>query len=89
MERSRRKKAVALKYDPSIDKAPKVVAKGAGKIAEQILEIAQRSGVPIREDSDLVEVLSHLDLHQQIPPETYIVVAEILAWVYGLNAEKV
>ncbi|OCC15550.1 Flagellar biosynthesis protein FlhB [Dissulfuribacter thermophilus] len=89
MKRSMRKKAVALKYDPSIDKAPKVVAKGAGKIAEQILEIAQRSGVPIREDSDLVEVLSHLDIHQEIPPETYIVVAEILAWVYRLNAEKV
>lgn len=89
MESSRRKKAIALKYDPAIDKAPKVVAKGAGKIAEQILEIAQQSGVPIHEDSDLVEVLSHLDIHQEIPPETYIVVAEILAWVYRLNAEKV
>lgn len=76
------KKAVALKYMPEQRSAPVVVAKGQGVIAEEILRRAQENGVPIQEDSSLVEVLSKLDLEQEIPPELYALVAEVLSFVY-------
>ncbi|WP_027084280.1 EscU/YscU/HrcU family type III secretion system export apparatus switch protein [Cohnella panacarvi] len=76
------KKAVALKYSPEQRSAPVVVAKGQGVIAEEILRKAQESGVPVQEDSSLVEVLSKLDLEQEIPSELYSLVAEILSFVY-------
>lgn len=76
------KKAVALKYDPSQSDAPKVAAKGQGLLADKILEMAKENGIPIQEDPALVEVLSKLDLDQQIPPELYNLVAEILTFIY-------
>ncbi|TJY43206.1 FhlB domain-containing protein [Cohnella pontilimi] len=76
------KKAVALKYDPETNSAPVVKAKGQGVMAEQILRQAKEHGVPVQEDSSLVEVLSKLDLEQQIPPELYQLVAEVLSFVY-------
>jgi flagellar biosynthesis protein len=76
------KKAVALKYEPERSAAPTVVAKGQGVIAEQILRRAQEHGIPVQEDTSLVEVLSKLDLEQQIPPELYQLVAEVLSFVY-------
>lgn len=76
------KKAVALKYMPEQRTAPVVVAKGQGVIADEIVKRAQENGVPIQEDSSLVEVLSKLDLEQEIPPELYKLVAEILSFVY-------
>ncbi|WP_276352520.1 EscU/YscU/HrcU family type III secretion system export apparatus switch protein [Cohnella caldifontis] len=76
------KKAVALKYDPERNSAPAVVAKGKGLLAEEILKKAQEHGVPVQEDASLVEVLSKLDLEQEIPPELYKLVAEILSFVY-------
>lgn len=76
------KKAVALKYEPGEPKAPVVVAKGQGLIADQILEKAKESGVPVQEDASLVEVLSKLDVDQEIPVELYTLVAEILSFVY-------
>ncbi len=76
------KRAVALKYDPARSEAPVVVAKGRGRIAETILEKAHEAGVPIQEDAALVEVLSKLDLDQQIPGELYNLVAEILSFIY-------
>lgn len=76
------KKAVALKYDPSLGEAPVVTAKGSGLLAERILEKARESGVPVQEDAALVEVLSKLDLDTQIPPELYTLVAEILSFIY-------
>ncbi|MFC4598903.1 EscU/YscU/HrcU family type III secretion system export apparatus switch protein [Cohnella hongkongensis] len=88
-----RKKAVALKYEPEKGSAPIVVAKGQGTIAEEIMKRAQENGVPLQEDSSLVEVLSKLDLNQEIPPELYKLVAEVLSFVYrsdrraGLNAK--
>lgn len=75
------KKAVALKYVPG-EQAPILTAKGKGKMAEAILEKAKEYGVPIQEDSSLVEVLSQLELDQEIPPELYQLVAEILSFVY-------
>lgn len=79
------KKAVALKYLPGKDRAPKVTAKGQGVLAEKIIEIARQHGIPIQEDPALIQVLSQLDFYQEIPPETYLVVAEILSFVYTMN----
>ncbi|AIQ13368.1 EscU/YscU/HrcU family type III secretion system export apparatus switch protein [Paenibacillus durus] len=80
------KKAVALKYVPGKTEAPVVVAKGQGNIAEAILQKAKENGVAIQEDAALVEVLSKLDLDQQIPPGLYHLVAEILSYVYRSDA---
>ncbi|MCM3632055.1 MULTISPECIES: EscU/YscU/HrcU family type III secretion system export apparatus switch protein [Paenibacillus] len=79
---TRLKKAVAMKYDPLTSSAPVVIAKGQGELAERILESAKENGVPIQEDQSLVEVLSKLDIDQEIPPELFAVVAEILSFVY-------
>ncbi|GGH16940.1 EscU/YscU/HrcU family type III secretion system export apparatus switch protein [Paenibacillus segetis] len=76
------KRAVALKYEPSQNEAPVITAKGRGLLAERIMETAKEHGIPIQEDPALVEVLSKLDLDQQIPPELYTLVAEILSFVY-------
>lgn len=76
------KKAVALKYDVETASAPVVIAKGNGRLAEEIVERAQQHGVPIQEDASLVEVLSKLEIDQQIPPELYSLVAEILSFIY-------
>lgn len=76
------KKAVALKYEPGDRVAPVVVAKGRGKIAEAIMDKAAENGVPIQQDASLVEVLSKLDIDQEIPSELYTLVAEILSFVY-------
>ncbi len=83
-----RKKAVALRYQEGKDSAPRVTAKGEGAVAEKILRIAEEAGISIREDKDLVEVLSRLDLDAEIPPDTYTIVAEILAWVYRMNKSR-
>lgn len=76
------KKAVALKYIPGQSEAPVVVAKGQGAVADLILEKAKENGVTVQEDAALVEVLSKLNLDQQIPSELYQLVAEILSFVY-------
>ncbi len=84
-EKPKKKKAVALKYKSGEQAAPSVAAKGAGEIAEKIIKIARENGIPIKEDSDLVETLSMLDLNKEVPPELYQVIAETLAWVYKVN----
>jgi flagellar biosynthesis protein len=85
--------AIALAYDAS-DYAPKVVAKGRGLIAEQIIAKAKENGVFVHESKDLVALLMQVDLDDHIPPELYLAIAEILAWLYrletgALNAENV
>jgi len=82
------KKAVALKYERGKDGAPKVTAKGRGIVAEKIVEIAREAGIPILEDKNLVEFLISLDLGEEIPPELYKVVAEILAYVYKISRRE-
>ena len=77
------KKAVALKYRPGEDNAPKVVAKGAGVLAERIIELAREAGVPVEENPSLAELLYRVELNAEIPPELYLAVAEVLAFVYG------
>ena len=81
------KSAVALRYDASKDESPRVTAKGQGLIADKIMELAKKNNIPIREDADLVEVLSQVDLDQEIPASVYKVVAELLAFVYQMNRQ--
>lgn len=76
------KKAVALRYAPQKSSAPILIAKGKGKIAENILQKAKENGIPVQEDASLVEVLSKLDLEQEIPAELYQLVAEVLSFIY-------
>ncbi len=84
----KQKKAVALKYKPGKDRAPKIAAKGAGRVADKIIEIAKEHDIPVKDDADLVEVLAKLDIEQEIPADVYVVVAELLAFVYSLNSRK-
>jgi flagellar biosynthesis protein len=81
----KRKQAVALRYQAGSMEAPTVIAKGKGYVAENILKAAKENRIPVQQDPSLVEVLGKLDLGQQIPPELYQVVAEILAFVYRLD----
>ncbi len=59
-----------------------------GKVAEKIIELAKKHDIPIKDDPDLVEVLSSLDINQEIPSEIYAVVAELLAFVYSMNSKR-
>ncbi len=79
-------KAVALKYDDKKNKAPRVIAKGRGEIAEKIIEVAKAHNVPLYEDKNLVQLLEALELETEIPPELYRAVAEVLAFIYRLNS---
>ena len=87
-EKKNQKKAVAVVYRPSEDNAPKVSAKGRGAVAERIIEAAREHGVPVKDDPDLVEVLSKIDIEDEIPPGVYVLVAELLAFAYSLNGKK-
>lgn len=79
------KRVVALRYDTSMDTAPRVVAKGQRLVAERILEVAREHRVHVHEDPALLGLLSKLDINAEIPPELYNAVAEVLAFVYRLN----
>jgi len=82
------KKAVALKYDPEINHAPKVVAKGRGHVAESILAAAQKNTVPVYQNKTLVNMLMALDIDREIPPELYHAVAEVLAYIYRMDKNE-
>jgi flagellar biosynthesis protein len=71
------RQTVALRYAPKRDAAPKLVAKGRGFLADKILELARLHNIPIRQDRNLVQILSRLDLEEEIPTEVYQAVAEI------------
>lgn len=81
------KKAIALRYDQGKEHAPKVIAKGNEIIAKEIIETAKHHNVHVHEDEALVELLSKLEIHQQIPEELYEAVAEIFAFVYNIEKE--
>ncbi|NOY65520.1 MAG: flagellar biosynthesis protein FlhB [Nitrospirae bacterium] len=81
--------AVALRYERGQKGAPKVVAKGAGFIAEKIKELAEKSDVPIVEDKPLARALFSLEINTEIPEELYRAVAKILAYIYRLKGETV
>lgn len=79
-----RDSAVALTYHDG-DAAPRVVAKGKGLIAQEIIERARSAGVYVHESRELVALLMQVDLDAKIPPELYIAIAELLAWIYRLE----
>ncbi len=79
--------ATALGYDPDHDNAPVVIASGRGKIAEAILTTAREHNIPIHPDPILAESLSRVNVNQAIPPELYIVVAEIFAYIYRVQTQ--
>ncbi|MDR2881307.1 MAG: EscU/YscU/HrcU family type III secretion system export apparatus switch protein [Azoarcus sp.] len=82
---SPRSEAVALTYTPG-DTAPQVVAKGRGLIAQEIISRAREAGVYVHESPELVSLLMQVDLDAHIPPQLYAVVAELLAWLYRIEA---
>ena len=82
---SPRSEAVALTYAPG-DAAPQVVAKGRGLIAHEIISRAREAGVYVHESPELVSLLMQVDLDAHIPPKLYAVVAELLAWLYRIEA---
>ncbi len=85
---TKRQLAVALRYNEDKEAAPRVLAKGQGKIASKILDMARSQGIPVREDPDLVESLAKLDVGSLIPTELYPAVAEVLAFVYRQNQRR-
>ena len=81
-------KAVALMYDAGRDSAPRVAAKGSGELAKKILELAREHNIPVRSDPDLIEMLSKIDVLDEIPADLYTAVAQILAFLYDVNRYK-
>ncbi|MCL2589619.1 MAG: EscU/YscU/HrcU family type III secretion system export apparatus switch protein [Betaproteobacteria bacterium] len=82
---SPRDEAVALTYAPG-DSAPQVVAKGRGLLAREIISCAREAGVYVHESPELVSLLMQVDLDAHVPPQLYVVVAELLAWLYRIEA---
>jgi flagellar biosynthesis protein len=82
---ARRPQAVALGYDPQADEAPRVLAAGQGRVAEQILAAARANDIPVHADPALAAALATVELDTAIPPELYVVVAEVLAYVYRMQ----
>jgi len=79
------RRSIALGYDPELDHAPRVIAKGLGPVAEAILAIARKHGVHIHQDPALSRSLYVLELGQEVPEEFYIAIAEVLAFIYRLD----
>ncbi|HKL99385.1 MAG TPA: EscU/YscU/HrcU family type III secretion system export apparatus switch protein [Mobilitalea sp.] len=79
--------AVALSYEAD-ENAPKVIAAGKGYIAERIIEKAKEADIPLHRDEKLAESLSKLELGENIPPELYEIVAEILVFVDRMDRIK-
>lgn len=86
MPNQKRKEAVAIRYDSKTE-APRVVAKGYGNIADKIIETAKMHDLYTHESPELVNLLMQVDLDQEIPPELYIAIAELLAWLYHLEGK--
>ena len=83
-----KQKAVALKYEQTKDNAPKVTAKGEGKTAQKIIQIAKESGVTLKKDENLVELLSKVELDAEVPPQMYKAVAELFSFLYNITKKK-
>jgi flagellar biosynthesis protein len=80
-------RAAAIKYERGIDAAPVLLARGGGETARRILELARFHDIPVRRDPDLLALLGSLELGDEIPVEAYRAVAEVLAFLYRLNAK--
>ncbi|MCO7223621.1 EscU/YscU/HrcU family type III secretion system export apparatus switch protein [Pleionea sp. CnH1-48] len=83
MDKDKTSKASALQYDGK--NTPKIVAQGEGLLAEDIIRIAEEHDVYIHEDPVLVDVLSQLELGDEIPEVLYLAVAKVIAFAYMLQ----
>ena len=85
-----RRTAVAMRYDVESDKAPLILASGRGAIADEILRVAEENKIPLYENRDLANILAKLEIDTEIPAQLYVLVAEVLFFVYKLDrmAEK-
>ena len=85
--KSSERQAIALNWNPHLDAVPSVSATGSGALADEIIRIAKENNIPIREDRDLVQILSLLDIGEAIPNEVHTAIAEILAFIYWTNQQ--
>lgn len=88
MDEQKRKpiqEAVAIRYDRDKEDAPRVIAKGKGVVAEQLLAIARRHAVPVYQNQTVTQLLMAVELDREIPPELYQAVANVLAYIYRLD----
>lgn len=87
---TQRRTAVAVRYDVEKDKAPLILASGRGAIADEILRVAEENKIPLYENRGLSELLAKLEIDTEIPAQLYLLVAEVLFFVYKLDkmAEK-
>ena len=84
MKNNRDKKVAALSYDFE-DSAPRIVAKGVGLVAQNILQEAQKHNIPVYEDENLAKMLTQLEIGDHIPPELYEIVAQILIFITDMD----
>lgn len=85
---TKRKVATALKYNPEAQVAPELVAKGKGVVAENIIEKAREHDIHMYEDEKLSNQLYNLSIGDEVPPELYHVVAQVLAFIAELDRSK-
>ncbi|WP_409305404.1 EscU/YscU/HrcU family type III secretion system export apparatus switch protein [Peribacillus sp. SCS-155] len=85
MKDQKRLEAVALRYENDADDAPTIIAKGKGKVAENILASAAEHNIPVQQDPTLTELLGKLDINKAIPEELYQAVAEVFAFIYKID----
>ncbi len=83
--KDKRKKSVALKYNPPEDTAPKIIASGYGEVAQKIRDIAKENNIPLYQDEDLAGFLVKLNIGEYIPEELYKILAQIFAWVWEVQ----
>ena len=83
-----KQKAAALRYDKDKENAPRLVAKGDGKTAENIIKIAELHNLPIKKDEDLIELLSKVELDKEVPEALYKAVAEVFSFVYKITKKN-
>ena len=84
-EDKNKKTAIAIRYEMDKDSAPLVVASGKGVVADEILRIAQENKIPLHENPVLAQMLGKLQIDMPVPPELYVLVAEVLFFVYQLD----
>lgn len=83
-----RKIAAALKYKPGVDAAPKLIAKGLGTVAENILKKAKEHDIPVYEDPKLARQLEAIKVGREVPPDLYMAVAEVLVFISKMDQKN-
>jgi flagellar biosynthesis protein len=82
------KKASSLQYDNNTSNAPKVTSYGQGNIAQNIIDVAKKHNIPIKKDEDLIEMLSQIEINEDIPTELYQAVAEVFSFIYNISNDE-